>query len=158
METFSALLALCAGNSPITGEFPAQSPVTRSFDVSLICAWINDWVNNCEAGDLRHHRTHYDVILMIFNDIVWSTKSNFDGFIIVKDLQNKIWKISRRADLLKYERNCDVALFIQYKHVLHLRTLQFVSASMYQTSRGLMEGINMEKSSQGCYKAMQQSQ
>ena len=33
METFSALLALCAGNSPDTGEFPAQRPVTRSFDV-----------------------------------------------------------------------------------------------------------------------------
>ena len=33
METFSALLALCAGNSPGTGEFPSQRPVTRSFDV-----------------------------------------------------------------------------------------------------------------------------
>ena len=33
METFSALLALCAGNSPVSGEFPAQRPVTRSFDV-----------------------------------------------------------------------------------------------------------------------------
>ena len=33
METFSALLALCAGNSPVTGEFPSQMPVTRSFDV-----------------------------------------------------------------------------------------------------------------------------
>ena len=33
METFSALLALCAGNSPVTGEFPVQRPVTRSFDV-----------------------------------------------------------------------------------------------------------------------------
>ena len=33
METFSALLALCAGNSPATGEFPSQRPVTRSFDV-----------------------------------------------------------------------------------------------------------------------------
>ena len=33
METFPALLALCAGNSPVTGEFPAQRPVTRSFDV-----------------------------------------------------------------------------------------------------------------------------
>ena len=31
METFSALLALCAGNSPATGEFPAKRPVTRSF-------------------------------------------------------------------------------------------------------------------------------
>ena len=50
METFSALLALCAGNSPVTGAFPAQGPVTRSFDVSLICAWINSWVNNREWG------------------------------------------------------------------------------------------------------------
>ena len=33
MEAFSALLALCAGNSPVTGEFSAQRPVTRNFDV-----------------------------------------------------------------------------------------------------------------------------
>ena len=33
METFSALLAICAGNSPVPGEFPAQRPVTRNFDV-----------------------------------------------------------------------------------------------------------------------------
>ena len=33
METFSALLAFCAGNSLVTGEFPAQKPVTQSFDV-----------------------------------------------------------------------------------------------------------------------------
>ena len=33
METFSALLAICAGNALITGEFPAQRPVTRNFDV-----------------------------------------------------------------------------------------------------------------------------
>ena len=33
METVSALLTICAGNSPVTGEFPAQRPVKRSFDV-----------------------------------------------------------------------------------------------------------------------------
>ena len=33
METFSALLAICAGNSPVTGEFPTQRPVTRGFAV-----------------------------------------------------------------------------------------------------------------------------
>ena len=33
METFSALLAICAGNSPVPGEFPAQRPVTWSFHV-----------------------------------------------------------------------------------------------------------------------------
>ena len=35
METFSALLAICAGNSPVPGEFPTLRPVTRSFDVFL---------------------------------------------------------------------------------------------------------------------------
>ena len=33
METFYALLAICAGNSPVTGEFPAQRPMTQSFDI-----------------------------------------------------------------------------------------------------------------------------
>ena len=33
MEAFSALLAICAGNSPVPGKFPAQRPVTQSFDV-----------------------------------------------------------------------------------------------------------------------------
>ena len=33
METFSALLAFCEGNSPVTGEFPSQRPVVRRFDV-----------------------------------------------------------------------------------------------------------------------------
>ena len=33
IEAFSALLVICAGNSPVTGEFPAQRPVTRSFSV-----------------------------------------------------------------------------------------------------------------------------
>ena len=114
MERFSVLLALCAGNSPVTGEFPAQRPVTQSFDVffdlqrcylcmgikwkhfrghwpfvrgihrspvnsphkgqwhralmfSLICAWINGWVKNHEAGDLRCHCTHHDVTVMWCN-------------------------------------------------------------------------------------------
>ena len=38
METFFALLAFCEGNSTVTVEFPSQRPVTRNFDVSLICA------------------------------------------------------------------------------------------------------------------------
>ena len=65
METFSALLAICAGNSPVTGEFPAQRSVTRSFDVFFTCAWTNGWINNQDAGNLRRHRTHYYVTVMI---------------------------------------------------------------------------------------------
>ena len=36
----------------------------EAFMFSLIFAWINGWVNNAEAGDLRCHHTHYDVIVM----------------------------------------------------------------------------------------------
>ena len=65
METFSALLAICVGNSPVPGEFPAQRPVTRSFDVFFDLRLINGWVNNRKAGDLRRYRAHYDVMVMI---------------------------------------------------------------------------------------------
>ena len=64
MKTFSALLAICAGNSPVPGEYPAQRPVTRSFDVFFDLRLINGWVNNRKAGDLRRYRAHYDVMVM----------------------------------------------------------------------------------------------
>ena len=44
METFSRLLAFCAGNSPVTGEFPSQRPVTRIFDVFFDLR-LNQWLN-----------------------------------------------------------------------------------------------------------------
>ena len=37
----------------------------RALIFSWICAWINGWVNNREAGDLRRHITHYNVIIML---------------------------------------------------------------------------------------------
>ena len=33
--------------------------------LSLICAWINVWVNNRESGDLRRYRAHYDITVMV---------------------------------------------------------------------------------------------
>ena len=62
METFSALLAICAGNS---GEFPTQRPVTQSFDVYFDLRPNKRLsINNREAGDLRRHLGHYDVNVM----------------------------------------------------------------------------------------------
>ena len=42
---------------------------------SVMCAWINDWVNNSEAGDLRRSRAHYGVIVMylVYYDDVFAT-------------------------------------------------------------------------------------
>ena len=76
METSSALLAICVGNSPVAGEFPTQRPVTRSFDVFFICAWMKDRVNNREAGDLRGNRTHYDITVMFMHGVgLWNRNS-----------------------------------------------------------------------------------
>ena len=54
-------------NSPHKGQWRG------ALMFSLICAWINSWVNNREAGDLRRHRVHYDVIVMWGNGLspVW---------------------------------------------------------------------------------------
>ena len=48
-------------NSPHKGQW------CGALMFSLICAWINAWVNNREAGDLRSHRAHHDDIVMICN-------------------------------------------------------------------------------------------
>ena len=64
MEPFSTLLALCAGNSPVPVNSPHKGQWRRALMFSLICARMNDWVNNPEAGDLRRHRGHYDVTVM----------------------------------------------------------------------------------------------
>ena len=65
METFSALLAICAGNSPVPGEFPTQRPVTRSFDVYFDLRSDKRLSKQSWGwGDLRRYRTHYDVIVM----------------------------------------------------------------------------------------------
>ena len=45
-------------NSPRKGQW------RRALMFSLICGWINGWVNNRQAGDLGRHRAHYDVIVM----------------------------------------------------------------------------------------------
>ena len=49
------------GNSPHKGQWRG------ALMFSLICVWINDWVNNREAGNLRRYRDHYDVIVMLRN-------------------------------------------------------------------------------------------
>ena len=52
--------------------------------LSLICARINGWVNNREAGDLRRHRVHYDVIVKKeFHVLQWHRSSKHYGFIVI---------------------------------------------------------------------------
>ena len=69
MKTFSDLLALCAENSPVTAD---KGQWHGSLIFSLICNWINGWVYNREVGDLRPHRTHYNVIVMCGFCLLWT--------------------------------------------------------------------------------------
>ena len=59
---------------PLCGEFTGHRwiPLTKASDAELWWfLWSKDWVNNREAGDLRRHRVHYDVILMSFLLSYW---------------------------------------------------------------------------------------
>ena len=55
--------------SPVNSPHKGQWRVALMF--SLIWAWINGWVNNGEASNLRRHRTHYDVNVML----IWKTRT-----------------------------------------------------------------------------------
>ena len=56
--------------SPV--NFPHKGQWRGALMFSLVCVWINDWVNNRDAGDLRRYRAHYDVIVMRFmNEVVY---------------------------------------------------------------------------------------
>ena len=55
--------------SPVNSPHKGQCRGAPMF--SLICVWINGWVNNSEAGDSRRHRAHYDVNVMWRINITW---------------------------------------------------------------------------------------
>ena len=70
MEPFSALVAICAGNSPVPGEFPAQRPVTRGFDVlfdlhlnkRLSKQWWGWWFETPSRTLLRHCKVYAQIL------------------------------------------------------------------------------------------------
>ena len=70
MVIFSVLLALCAGNSSVTGELCLQRPVTLSFHVFFDLR-RNGWVNNRDTVDLRRYHAHYDVTVMYLKNYMF---------------------------------------------------------------------------------------
>ena len=59
--------------SPVNS--PHKGQCRGAFMFSLICAWINRWVNNRETGDLRRYRAHYGVIVMLYDSFTCSRDS-----------------------------------------------------------------------------------
>ena len=106
MEAFSALLAICPGNSPVTGEFPAQWPVTRSFSVFFdLCLnkrlgkqWWRWWFETpshplwCHCNDVSGaHSTNGYSLVTLFEFVLiqisikglWHTFANWRDICIV---------------------------------------------------------------------------
>ena len=105
METFSALLALCAGNSLVTGEFPAQRPVTQSFDVFFYLRLNKrlskrSWGWWCETPlrSLWRHRSvklfwlpKYVLAPILHRCRVLREKSTFQNIIIIVRRAGLLW-------------------------------------------------------------------
>ena len=96
MEAFSALLAICAGN-PVNSPHKGQWRGALMF--SVICVWINGWVNNREARDLRPYRAHYDVIVML----VTNSNSNIyaNGLNVISSSGYSVMRLTLICDNLK---------------------------------------------------------
>ena len=91
METFSGLLAICAGNSPVPGEFHAQRPVTRSFDFFFDLR-LNKWLSKQSWGWRfetlsQPFRRHCNVIPHSYNS--WWAISSFIITVSPRILTNK---------------------------------------------------------------------
>ena len=82
METFSALLAICAGNSQVTGEFPAQRPVTWSFDVFFDLHPNNGLSKQSWGWRFETQLLHYDVTVMVRYILKRSIMIHFVCYII----------------------------------------------------------------------------
>ena len=69
METFSALLAICAGNSPVPSEFPTRRPVTRSFDIFFDLR-LNKLLSKQRVAGV------WDAIAPIMTPLYWTGNTN----------------------------------------------------------------------------------
>ena len=107
---------------------------------SLICAWINDWVNNNGSGDLRRHRAHYDVSVMKYVqsgcinanipcDSVWNMKCDLNvskSHYRIRNLCNyitnilfRVWWFQYQPDFTNRQRIKTVSPF-EWQHFHHV--------------------------------------
>ena len=76
-------------------RWPVKSPLKGQWRGALmfplICAWTNSWVNNRDAGDLRHHRAHYNVTIMKHDLKCWLGADT--RFLRYGDVKWPSWRI-----------------------------------------------------------------
>ena len=136
MEKFSALLAICAGNSPVTGEFPTQRPVTRSFDVYFDLrpnerlskqSW--GWWFETLSRSLWRHRNAYMIFSILNKDGLVARASGvkielrsvvpkgpvIEGLSGIYEVHHSInlthWYIPQCGELIKYTNSWIISQF-----------------------------------------------
>ena len=65
METFTRYWPFVQGTHRSPVNFPQKGQWRGALMFSFVCAWTNIWANNGNIGDLRRHRAHYDVTVML---------------------------------------------------------------------------------------------
>ena len=130
METFSALLAICAGNSPVTGEFPAQRPVTRSFDVFFdlrlnerLSKQLWDWWFETPSFPLWRHSnvnrraSHYSIVQNNYGQLSYSFKTFFDILWTLLNFEepNTLTHIPPAQDGQRFADDIFICIFVKEK-------------------------------------------
>ena len=133
METFSALLAICAGNSPVPGEFHTQRPVTRSFDVffdlhpnkRLSKQWWGWWFGTPPCPLWRHRNVMLVLPWWFIETAIgdWAWMSNISKYANVINHPGPVFhqtRFQRDRRQLIYWGWDTVAIFIFLDEKLHM--------------------------------------
>ena len=112
---------------------------------SLICVWINGWVNNREAGDLRRHRGHYDVNVMWISNcinckqwvVIIHPCPNYNGCLVKPplNLEHRWVSIFHMKPLVKLVIHVQVSMWGLKHHILNM---------LSATQSALYWGINIQ--------------
>ena len=98
-----------------TVHSPHKGQLRGDLMFSLICAWINAWANNREAGDLRRHRTHYDVTVMVLTICTKYIILQLNRITLL-NRSSRYWKTrtavlkTHHAQIYVYDRTVSLAL------------------------------------------------
>ena len=125
MEAFSVLLTICAGNSPVTGEFPTQRTVTRSFDVFFDLrlnkrlskqSW-GRWFETPSHPLWRHYNVLLRVKILKVKNLRFKFPGNFAGWHSVLALhmiltQQRVW---HPAEMIHIRHRCELSWLMRVK-------------------------------------------
>ena len=136
LETLSALLALCEENPPITGGFPSQRPVTRSFDIFFDMR-LNKWLSkqsrwwwfetpwrslwrHCNAENCQSHRT---VTIPLASYSVPYSLWYITAYVI--------WHHCERLSVSNHRQLCWISFITKWLKITHLKILLFPFSPFY---------------------------